>query len=102
MALSFIVLMLVASAVFLLTAPASINRASNELGRPRGFLRAVATIELLAALFLVIPQTRIWGIGIVATMAVARVVILFASNRSLSVVPGLMVLGALVPVALAR
>jgi hypothetical protein len=62
----------------------------------------VAIIELSAALFLVIPQTRIWGIGIAATIAIVRVIFLFAAKRPLSAVPGLMVLGALVPVALAR
>ena len=101
-AMSFVVLVLVASAVLLLTAPALINRASDGLSHPRGFLRAVAIIELFAALFLMIPQTRIWGIGAAASVTIARVVILFACKRPQWTVPGLMVLGALVPVALAR
>lgn len=101
-AISFVVLVLAASAVLLLIAPAFIGRAIDGLSHPRGFLRAVATIQLFAALFLMIPQTRIWGIAAAAGVTMAGVIILFTDKRPLWTVPCLMVLGALVPVALAR
>ncbi len=101
-AMSFVVLVLVASAALLVAAPVPISRAANGLSHQRGFSRAVATAELFAALFLIIPQTRIWGIGAAASMTMARVIVLFAYNRPLWTIPGLMVLVALIPVALAR
>lgn len=43
----------------------------DRLGRPRGLLRAVGIIEVVAAVFLLIPHMRISGIAAVAGVTMA-------------------------------
>ena len=93
---------LVASAALFLIMPAFLKRACDVHFWPGGSLRAIAIVELFAAACLAVPETRIWGIITAAGITLAAAAVLLTSNKLIWSVPVLMVLGALVPVALAR
>jgi hypothetical protein len=69
--------------------------------RPRnfapGFTRMAGLAELLAALLLAIPQTRIWGGILAAVILFATVVSLLNRGKYLYAVPAMLAMAALVP-----
>ena len=67
---------------------------------PRFYLVAGA-LEVTAALFLAIPDLRIWGIALAGFIMFGAVVTLFNHRRYMSAVPGIILLAALVPASFA-
>ena len=65
------------------------------------FYRVVGVIELLAALFLTLPQTRIWGVILGGGIAFFSVVALLKHGRYAWSLPAMLLLAALVPATFA-
>lgn len=68
---------------------------------PRGFYRIVGLMELAAALFLIVPQLRVWGVVLAGGIAFFSVVTLLNHRQYLWSLPGMLLLMALVPVSMA-
>ena len=62
---------------------------------PPNFYRVVGVIELTVALFLALPQTRIWGVILGGIVAFFSVVALLRHGRYAWSVPGMLLLAAL-------
>ena len=62
---------------------------------PPNFYRVVGVIELMVALFLALPQTRIWGVILGGIVAFFSVVALLRHGRYAWSVPGMLLLAAL-------
>lgn len=69
---------------------------------PANFYRVVGMIELMVALFLFLPQTRIWGVILGGVIAFFSVVTLLKHNRYAWSLPGMLLLAALVPASFAH
>ena len=65
-----------AAAALNLSAPGFVRRIYQRLGFPRGFYYVAGLAQLLTALFLSVPETRIWG-------GVLGVIVLFVTTVSL-------------------
>ena len=68
---------------------------------PPGFYRLAGLVQLLAAVFLASPITRIWGVILAASVTFAAMVVLLSNRQYAYSVPGLLLLAALVPASLA-
>ena len=66
---------------------------------PPNFYRVVGLIELVVALFLALPQTRIWGVILGGFIAFFSVVTLLKHSRYVWSLPAVLLLAALVPVS---
>jgi hypothetical protein len=66
---------------------------------PANFYRVVGLIELAAALFLALPETRIWGVILGGFIAFFSVVALLKHRRYAWSLPVMLLLAALVPVS---
>lgn len=66
-----------------------------------GFYRVAGFMQLLAAFFLALPITRLWGVLLAAFVTFAGMVVLLNNRQYAYSVPGLILLAALVPAALA-
>ena len=66
-----------------------------------GFYRVAGALQLLAAFFLALPITRLWGVMLAGFLTFAAVIILLNNRQYVYSVPGLILLVALVPAALA-
>ena len=81
----------------------SMVRATYRLWRyPRRFHRVVGVLELTTALFLAVPQLRIWGVILGGFIAFFSVVALLNHRRYALSVSGMLLLASLVPAALAH
>jgi hypothetical protein len=69
---------------------------------PPNFYRVVGTIELMVALFLALPQTRIWGVILGGFIAFFSVVTLLKHSRYGWSLPAMLLLAALVPASFAH
>jgi hypothetical protein len=69
---------------------------------PANFYRVVGSFELMVALFLALPQTRIWGVILGGFIAFFSVVTLFKHGRYAWSVPVMLLLAALAPVSFAH
>lgn len=78
-----------------------IRRAYNRAEFAPGFYRLAGLVQLLAAAFLALPITRIWGVALAALVTFVAVVILLGNRQYAYSVPGLLLLAALVPASLA-
>jgi DoxX-like family len=68
---------------------------------PRQFYRVMGMLQLVAALFLAVPQLRIWGI-IVASLVIFFWIVILLNHRQWSwAVAGMLIMIALVPASLA-
>lgn len=81
--LVLLIAVLAFTGVLQLTNLADMEHVRDRLGCPRGLLRAVAPIQLSAALFLILPETRIWGISAASGLLLAICVIVFKRGRPL-------------------
>jgi hypothetical protein len=84
-----------------LTGLESVKRAYARSDFAPGFYRVAGVLQLLAAFFLALPITRIWGVMLAAFVTFAVVVLLLNNRQYVYSVPGLILLAALVPAALA-
>jgi len=69
---------------------------------PHNFYRIVGLTELLAALFLIVPETRIWGIASSGLIAGIMTMTLLHHRKYLWSLPAMLLLVALVPASLAH
>ena len=80
-----------------LAAPGFLRRAYARWGFARGFYYVAGTALGFAALFLVLPQTRIWG-GILGAMILfITVVMLLNRGKYVYAVPAMLLMVALAP-----
>lgn len=91
-------LFLVAAMVNLSGLPV-VKRTYRTWDYPPNFYRVIGTLELAVTLFLVLPQTRIWGVILGGFIAFFSVVTLLRHGRYAWSVPGMLLLAALVPVS---
>jgi hypothetical protein len=98
----------VVSAIFGLTGLINLGgsthmRAVYRLRRyPRHFYRIVGIAQLMAAIFLIVPETRIWGIAAGGMITFIVIVTLLHHRQYLWAVPAMLLLVSLVPASLAR
>jgi len=83
-----------------LAGPGFVQRAYRRWHMPRQFYRVTGSIELLAAFFLAIPQTRIWGIALVYLVAFVAAITLLAHRQYAWSAPAIVLMVALVPATL--
>jgi hypothetical protein len=69
---------------------------------PHNFYRIVGLAQLMAALFLIVPETRIWGIVAGGTIIFIATVTLLHHRQYLWSLPVMLLLVSLVPASLAR
>src|SRR4029077_2812330 len=69
---------------------------------PRNFYCIVGLAELMAALFLVVPETRIWGIAASGMIALITTVTLLHHRKYFWSLPAVLLLVTLVPASLAH
>jgi hypothetical protein len=69
---------------------------------PPNFYRVVGALEALVAVFLAVPQTRIWGVILGGFIAFFSVVTLLRHGRYGWSVPAMLLLAALPPATLAH
>ncbi|HWC00144.1 MAG TPA: DoxX family protein [Bryobacteraceae bacterium] len=80
-----------------LAGPAPVRAAYRNWQFPRGFHYVAGIAQSLAALFLAVPETRIWG-GILAAMILfVTVVSLLNRRKYLYAVPAILVMMAIAP-----
>jgi hypothetical protein len=77
-------------------------RAAYRLWRyPPHFYRVIGVMELMTALFLMLPQTRIWGVAASGFVIFGSIVTLLNHRQYLWSLPAMLLLVALVPASLA-
>ena len=69
---------------------------------PHHFYRIVGIAELMAALFLIVPETRVWGIAAGGVIIFIVIVTLLHHRQYLWSLPAMLLLVSLVPASLAR
>jgi hypothetical protein len=69
---------------------------------PANFYRVVGIVELMVVLFLVLPETRIWGVILGGFIAFFSAVTLLKNRRYAWSLPAVLLLAALVPVSFAH
>jgi DoxX-like family len=89
------------SAALHLTAPGFLRRAYERWNFPPDSYRVTGVMELIAAVFLANPLTRIWGIGLAAFVIFTTIAMLLNNRQYALTVPGILLLVALVPASLA-
>jgi hypothetical protein len=89
------------SAAVQLPGPAFVRRAYKLWDYPPKFYRVTASTELLIALFLAIPQTRIWGVVLAVLVTFVAEVTLLKNRQYMWSIPGIVVMIALVPATFA-
>jgi len=93
---------MVTAAVMQLFAPSAVQRFFRLRTCPHGFLQFVAIVELVAAVFLIVPETRLWGIWAAAGMLMAALIVTAYNLQLIWVCAGLVLLLSLVPAATAQ
>ena len=79
-----------------------VRRTYRTWDYPPNFYRVIGALELTVALFLAVPQTRIWGVILGGFIAFFSVVTLLRYGRYGWSVPAMLLLAALVPVSFAH
>jgi hypothetical protein len=69
---------------------------------PPRFYRIVGATELMAALFLIVPETRIWGVFVSGMITFIATVTLLRHRQYLWSLPAMLLLMSLIPVSLAH
>jgi hypothetical protein len=84
-----------------LAGPGFVRRAYERWDFPPKFYRVTGFVELLTALFLVTPQTRIWGAILGGLVTFAAEITLLNHRQYFWAMPGVLLLVALIPAGLA-
>jgi len=79
----------------------SVKRAYARADFAPGYYRISGALQLLAAISLAMPITRIWGVLLAAFLTFVAMVILLSRRQYAYSLPGLLLLAALVPASLA-
>jgi hypothetical protein len=82
-----------------LIGPKPLQRLLAEWGYGRGFNWVTGSFTLAAAIFLAVPQLRLWGVVLAASLLFGATVLLLDHRRYLFALSGILLLGAL-PLAL--
>ena len=69
---------------------------------PHNFSRIVGLAQLMAALFLIVPETRMWGIAVSGMITFVTAVTLLHHRKYLWSLPVMLVLVSLVPASMAH
>ena len=69
---------------------------------PHNFYRVIGLTQLMAALFLIVPETRIWGIAASGMITFIATVTLLHHRKYLWSLPVMLMLVSLVPASLAH
>jgi len=85
------------SAVLNLAAPGFVRRIYQRWAFARGFYYVVGAAQAMAALFLAVPQTRIWGGILGATILFVTVVSLLNRRQYLYALPAILAMIAIAP-----
>lgn len=93
---------LIGLAIVQLFAPSLVQHIFQRQSYPHGFLQSVAVVELVAAVFLAVPETRIWGVAATAGLFLSGVVIMICNRRIIWAFAALALLLTLVPVLVAE
>jgi hypothetical protein len=80
-----------------LAAPPPLRRAYRRWQFAPGFYYVAGIAQALAALFLIVPQTRIWGCILAAMILFVAVVSLLNHRKYLYAVPAILIMIALAP-----
>jgi hypothetical protein len=89
------------SAAIHLYGPGVLRARYRRWGFPANTHRVIGVLELLAALFLSNPITRIWGVALAAIITFVAIVTLLNHGKYGYSVPAMLVLAALGPATLA-
>ena len=87
-------LFVMAGTVFLID-PVPLSRLLADWGYGRNFARVFGACALSTALFLSVPQLRLWGIVIAGFVLFGITVTLLERRKYLYALPGILLLGAL-------
>ena len=98
-AVSALAMVFVTGGVAALSEPRLFRRIRDAVRCRRGFCQFMGAVALTAACFLLVPNTRIWGVALAGIMTFGIVVKLFFHRRYLWSVPAVLMLVALVPAA---
>ena len=99
--LVWLTIIFLVSAVVQLPGPAFVRRAYRQWEYPPKFYRVTGLVELVIALFLAVPQTRIWSVMLAVLVTFVAEVTLLKNEQYVWSVPGIVVMIALVPAAFA-
>lgn len=100
------VIFITVTGLFLVTAMINIcgvplvRSADRASVRPANFYRVIGAMEALVALFLAVPQIRIWGVILGGLLVFFAVVNLLKNRQYAWSVPAMLVLAALAPASL--
>ena len=89
------------SGVVNVIAPRRLREAYVRWNYPRGFRWVSGTLELFAAGFLSMPETRVWGVALAAMILFVAIVTLLGRRQYLYAASGMLLLAALPPTLLA-
>jgi len=78
-----------------LIGPAPLRRILAEWGYGRGFNWVTGGFAVAAAVFLAVPQLRIWGVVLAAFLLFGTTVLLLGRRKYLFALPGILLLGVL-------
>src|SRR5580698_674910 len=84
-----------------LAGPGFVRRAYKRWDFPPKFYRVTGFIQLLTALFLVTPQTRIWGAILGGLVMFAAEITLLNHRQYFWAMPGIVLMVALIPAGFA-
>jgi len=84
-----------------LLAPGFVRRAYDAWGLPKTLNRAIGALEIVAAILLATPSMRLGGVLLAAVLNFLAVVTLLGRREYGMALPGLVVMVALAPAALA-
>lgn len=82
-------------------APSFLMAAYDRWEFPRGTHRTAAIFAALAAAFLFMPITRLWGVALAAIIMFATETLLLSRAKYAYAIPGFLIIAALVPASLA-
>jgi hypothetical protein len=83
-----------------LVGPELVRRAYERWKFPPKFYRVTGIVEFLAAVFLAVPQTLVWGVTLAYLVTFVAVLTLLAHRQYLWSVPGMLLMVAIVRAAL--
>jgi hypothetical protein len=90
-----------AAAVIDLAGSRYVRARFRQWRRPRQFYRVIGVLQLFTAIFLAVPQLRVWGIILAGLMTFFWVVTLLNHRRWNWAMAGMLLLAALAPASLA-
>lgn len=90
---------LAAAGLFQIAGPRPLLKFLTELGYGRGFNWVAGGFALAAAIFLAVPQLRLWGVVLAGFLLFGTTIELIEHRKYLYALPNVLLLGAL-PLAL--